>query len=114
MNGPGETSPVALYRNVRPATSCSVGMLILACVIFHCADAAAQTAIQAYTDPLAPKLQTDPRSPPRFEKFDRATLAQLAAPVTFTPPASDAGNSGIDSTHIRKQKAQGKLTAAGQ
>lgn len=100
---------MALYRNVRPATPCSVGMLVLACAIFHGAEAEAQTAIQTYTDPLAPKLQTDPRNPPRFQKFDRAALAQLAAPPAFVPPASGAGNTGFDSTNNRKTRAKAKL-----
>ena len=103
---------MALYRNVRPAASSSVGMLVGPCVMFHCAQAKAQTAIQTYTDPLAPKLQTDPRSPPRFEKFDRAALAQLTGPVTFTPPASGAGNTGFDSTNSRKKKAKAKLNTS--
>ncbi len=100
---------MALYRNAHPATSCSVGMLVVACVMFRGADVAAQTAIQTYADPLAPKLQTDPRSLPRFQQFDRASLAQLAAPTTFASPASGAGNTGFDSTNSRKTRAKAKL-----
>ncbi len=96
------------YRNVRPTAPRGVGMLVVACMMLHCVEASAQTASQPYTDPLTPKLQTDPRSSPRFQKFDRSALAQLATPPTFTAPASGAGTSGFDSTNTRKARAKGK------
>lgn len=70
----------------------------------------------AVTDPLAPKLQTDPRNPPRFRKFDRPSLAQLGPPANFTAPASGAGITGFDSTNARKKtkskaKAKSPLNA---
>jgi hypothetical protein len=72
------------------------------------ADAVAQTAV--VTDPLAPKLQTDPRNLPRFQRFDRPALVQMGPPATFTAPASGAGDTGFDSTNSRK-KAKGKAKA---
>ena len=57
-------------------------------------------------DPLTPQLQTDPRNPPRFQKFNRPALAQLGPPATFTPPASGAGDTGFNSTNSRKAKAK--------
>jgi hypothetical protein len=77
-----------------------------ACIIVWSADAGAQT----FTDPLAPKLQTDPRKPPRFQKFDRPALVQLGPPATFAAPASGAGKTGFDSTNSRK-KAKSKAKA---
>ncbi len=68
----------------------------------------AQTAAPVYPDPLAPRLQSDPRNPPRFRKFDRPALVQLGPPAKFTPPASAAGDTGFDSTNSRKSKAKGK------
>ncbi len=74
------------------------------------ADAMAQTAPPPYPDPLAPKLQTDPRNPPRFQKFTRPSLVQLGPPTKFTAPASGAGITGFDSTNSRK-KAKGSAKA---
>jgi hypothetical protein len=76
------------------------------------ADAMAQSA--AVTDPLAPKLQTDPSNPPRFQKFDRPSLVQLGPPANIAAPASGAGITGFDSTNSRKKvkaKASAKLPA---
>ncbi len=74
------------------------------------ADALAQTA--ASPDPLTPWLQTDPRHPPRFQRFSRPALAQLGRPTTFVAPAAaaGAGDTGFDSTNSRK-KAKGKVKA---
>ena len=103
---------MAPVRNARLATLRSVGMLAAACVALPCADVHAQLVNPSYTDPLAAKLQTSPRNPPRFQKLDREALAQLAAPTTFTPPASGAGTSGFDSTNNRKTKAKTKIKAS--
>jgi hypothetical protein len=81
-----------------------------ACLALCGAAANAQTASPPYPDPLAPKLQTDPRHPPRFQRFSRPGLAQLGPPATFTPPASGAGKTGFDSTNSRK-KLRGKAKA---
>lgn len=79
-----------------------------ACVVLGCADAMAQTAPPTFPDPLAPKLQSDPRHPPRFQKFSRPALAQLGPPASFSSPASGAGDTGFDSTNSRKAKAKAK------
>jgi hypothetical protein len=57
----------------------------------------------AVTDPLTPKLQTDPRNPPRFQQFSRPSLVQLGPPANFAAPASGAGITGFDSTNSRKK-----------
>ncbi len=67
-------------------------------------------AQMAAPDPLAPKLQSDPRNPPRFQTFTRPEQAQLGPPTTLTPvprpPSSAAGNTGFDSTNSRKARAK--------
>jgi hypothetical protein len=76
------------------------GALVAACVV--AGDVHAQVAAP---DPLAPKLNTDPRNPPAFKKL---TQAPTGAPSTFTLPPrapSAAGNTGFDSTNNRKAKA---------
>ena len=98
--------------NARLATLRGVGTLVAACVALPCADVRAQLASLSYTDPLTAKLQASPRNPPRFQKFDRAALAQLAAPTTFTPPAVGAGTTGFDSTNNRKVRAKTKTKAS--
>jgi hypothetical protein len=91
--------------------SIGAGLLAAACALaLGCGGAIAQTAAPDYPDPLAPKLQTDPRHPPRFQKFDRPALAPLSAPATFAEPPSAAGDTGFDSTNSRK----GKVKAAAQ
>jgi len=82
---------------------------MVGCVMLWGADALAQTTV--VIDPLAPKLQTDPRNPPRFQKFDRPALVQLGPPAKFSAPASGAGVSGFDSTNSRK-KTKPKATAS--
>jgi hypothetical protein len=76
-----------------------------------CAAAGDVNAQVAAPDPLAPKLNTDPRNPPTFQKLSRPEQAQLGAPATFTPPQrapSAAGDTGFDSTNSRKAKAKAK------
>ena len=80
--------------------------LVAAGLMLGGSNAVAQTAV--FPDPLAPKLQTDPRNPPRFQTFNRPALAQLGPPASFTPPASAAGDTGFDSTNSRKAKAKAK------
>ena len=80
-------------------------MLVAACVLLWGMGALAQLA-PANPDPLAPKLQTDPRNPPRFQTFNQPALVQLGPPPAFTPPPpSAAGDTGFDSTNSRKAKA---------
>jgi hypothetical protein len=86
-----------------------VRLLAAACIALGCGHAWAQTAPGSYSDPLAPKLQTDPRSPPRFQRFGQAATAQSGQPQTFTrlsssPAASGAGTTGFDSTNSRKTR----------
>jgi hypothetical protein len=79
----------------------SARLLAVVCVVIWSADAMAQSA--AVTDPLTPKLQTDPRNPPRFQQFSRPSLVQLGPPANFAAPASGAGITGFDSTNSRKK-----------
>jgi hypothetical protein len=95
-------------RLICPVTPRGARLLVAACVLLGCVDAMAQTAPPAFPDPLAPRLATDPRNPPRFQKFDRPALVQLGPPASFTPPASAAGDTGFDSTNSRKAKGNAK------
>lgn len=72
-----------------------------ACVLLGGASAWAQV-IPPASDPLAPQQQTDPRNPPRFQKFNRAPYAQAPGTAVFAP-ASGAGRTGYDSTNTRKK-----------
>jgi hypothetical protein len=84
-----------------------------ACVALWSADAVAQTAAPPFPDPLAPNLQTDPRNPPRFQKFTRPGLAQLGPPANFSTPASGAGITGFDSANARKKTKPKARASAG-
>ncbi len=66
----------------------------------------------ANTDPLAPKLQTDPRNPSRIQKATRATRRQLSTPPRFTPLPSGAGDTGFDATNTRAPGTQAQPRAA--
>lgn len=55
------------------------------------------------TDPLAPKLQTDPRNVPRFQKSNRAPYAQAPGSAVFAPVPSGVGTTGFDSSNARKR-----------
>ena len=99
----------------RPAAPRRVGMLMLACLLWGCGQAAAQTAVQPaapFPDPLAPKLETDLRQPPRFQPFTRRQQAQAVQPTTFTPPPSGAGLTGFDATNA-PERAPPQRAAAG-
>jgi hypothetical protein len=90
----------------RSSPSCQaalVGAITVACLMLGGVQVSAQVAAP---DPLAPKLQTDPRNPPRFQKFARPEQAQLGPPTTLTPAPSAAGDTGFDSTNSRKAKAK--------
>jgi len=67
-------------------------------------DANAQI-VPSNSDPLAPKLATDPRNPPTFQKSTRPEQTPLGPPASFTPPSA-AGDTGYDSTNSRKAKAK--------
>jgi hypothetical protein len=73
------------------------------CVALWSVDALAQTAPPPIPDPLAPNLQSDPRHPPRFQKFTRPDQARLGPPANFSPAASGAGVTGFDSTNARRK-----------
>lgn len=96
------------FRPTCPALPRGARLLVAACVVLGSVDAMAQTATPVFPDPLAPKLATDPRNPPRFQKFNRPGLVQLGPPAAFAPPASGAGNTGFDSTNTRKIKGKAK------
>ena len=96
------------FRLSRPITPRGASLFLAACMMLWDSAAMAQSAID---DPLAPKTQTDPRNPPRFQKFDRPSLAPLGPPANFTAPASGAGITGFDSTNARKKtKGNAKAT----
>jgi len=86
-------------------------LLLAAALALVCGRVMAQTAL-VDSDPLAPKLESDPDRPPRFEQPDALTQPQAAQQQTlqqqaFTPPASGAGLTGFDATNAR-QKAKAK------
>lgn len=86
------------------------GLLTAVCaVVFGCASATAQVAVDS--DPLAPTLASDPRKPPRFQKFSRPEQVELGPPANFAPPPSGAGDTGFDSTNSRKAKSKAKTKA---
>jgi hypothetical protein len=99
-----DEEPVARCRNFRRVTPRCAGLLLAVCAVLS-GSAFAQTAPTPSPDPLAPKLDSDPRNPPRFRTFDRPATAQLGPGPNFVPPASGAGNTGFDSTNSRKAKA---------
>jgi hypothetical protein len=105
---------VPRLRLPRPAAPCGAGMLVAACVLIGGVDVMAQTAPPPFPDPLTSQLATDPRNPPRFQKFTRPGLTPLGPPAAFTPAPptspSAAGDTGFDSTNSRnaKTKAQAK------
>jgi hypothetical protein len=80
------------------------GLLTAACVL-ALGSGAALAQLASPDDPLTPKLQSDPRKPPRFQPANQPTLTQFAAPATFAPPPSAAGNTGFDSSNANKAKA---------
>jgi hypothetical protein len=96
-----------------PAAPIGARLLAAACVALSCGGVQAQTPPPVYPDPLAPDLQTDPRSPPRFQKSNRAPYSQAPASAVFTPPASGAGSTGFDSTNTRKFSPRRTARAGG-
>ncbi len=67
------------------------------------ADALAQTPPPPSPDPLSPALQTNPRNPPRFQRFTQPGPAPLGPPVGYWAPAAGAGQTGFDSTNARRK-----------
>ncbi len=100
---------LAVPRFCRPHLAAPIGAGLIAAVcavVAGCGSAMAQITVPGVTDPLAPNLQSDPRKPPRFQKFDRSPTGQLGAPTVFTAPPSAAGDTGFDSTNSRKTKSK--------
>jgi hypothetical protein len=77
-------------------------LLVAACVALGGGQANGQLAAP---DPLTPKLDTDPRKPPRFQS---STPPAAGRPMKFAPPASGAGDTGFDSTNTRTRNAAPK------
>lgn len=97
-------------RNLSRATRHGAGLMTAACALMiGCGSAWAQIVPPDYPDPLTPKLQTNSRTPPRFQQFTRPELAQLGSPATFTTSPSAAGNTGFDSSN--KNRARAKAAA---
>lgn len=94
-------------RNCLIAKLAPSGAYLLAAAWLTGIELASAQVIVPPTDPLAPKLQTDPRkAPPTFQRSNRAPFAQAPASSVFTPPASGAGRTGFDSTNSRRTRAQ--------
>lgn len=91
-----------LFRMAAPPSAC-----LLAAVWLAAGSGGACAQVMKTSDPLAPKLETDPRNPPRFQKSNRAPFAQAPASSVFTP-ASGAGRTGFDSTNSRRTVRQTK------
>jgi hypothetical protein len=68
-----------------------------------------------FADPFAPKLESDPDNPPRFEQSSRPARRQTRSQFGFAPPASGAGLTGFDATNARKKtraKRKSRATAS--
>ncbi len=92
-----------MQRLFHPHLVALFGALAVACLAIGGVNAQV-----AAPDPLTPKLNTDPRNPPKFQKFTRPEQTPLGAPTTFAPsprPPSAAGDTSFDSTNNRKAKA---------
>ncbi len=82
-----------------PRAAC---LLLAACLAFGCREAGAQTAMVS-SDPFAPKLESNPDNPPRFEQSSQPARSQTRSQIGFAPPASGAGLTGFDATNARKK-----------
>jgi len=106
---------VSCLAILRPAAPRSVGLLMLACLLWGCGQAAAQNATQTvptFADPLTPKLETDPNKPPTFQPFTPRQQAQADEPTTFAPPASGAGVTGFDASNAPERAPSGAAAAS--
>jgi len=77
-------------------------LLLAAGLVLAGRDAVAQTAL-IVPDTLAPRLDCDPNSPPRFEPANQPAQPQTRFQPAVAPPASGAGVTGFDSTNVRKK-----------
>jgi hypothetical protein len=102
-------------QRLRPSSlRATRGLLLAGCIALGGGQVKAQTAL-VFPDPLAPKLESNPLKPPRFQKPTRAPTASTAPTPAFVPPASGAGDTGFDSTNSRKKtKAKPKTKSATQ
>lgn len=98
-------------RFANPAAPRGAGLLVAACLMLGCGNAFAQTPAPLFPDPLAPKLSTDPKKPPAFQKFESPELTPLGPPAAFTQPPSAAGDTGFDATNDRRAKARAQAKA---
>jgi len=95
---------VPRLRPLASVTPRSGRLLLATCLTLWSADALAQTPPPLpVPDPLSPTLQTNPRQPPRFQKFTRPEQTPLGPPVNYWAPASGAGVTGFDSTNARRK-----------
>jgi hypothetical protein len=91
-------------------------LLLAACLALGCREAGAQTAM-VFADPFAPRLESNPDNPPRFEQQSQPARRPARPQFGFTPPVSGAGLTGFDSTNARtktkaKRKPRATATAA--
>jgi hypothetical protein len=98
-----------------PCAPYSAGLLLAAGLVVAAGGAWAQQNTLVNPDPLSPRLDSDPRKPPRFQTFTRPPLEPLDAPRTLTPPPSGAGATGFDSsnTGVRRQRVRPGGDASG-
>jgi hypothetical protein len=98
-----------LRHRCSPRPAC---LLLAAGLVLGSREAGAQTAM-VFPDPLAPKLESNPDNPSRFEQPSQSAQRQTRSQFGFAPPASGAGNTGFDSTNARKKsKAKPKPASA--
>ena len=96
-----------MLRNCSPGPAARIRACLLAAVCAAAVGVEANAQIAPpNADPLAPKLSTDPRNPPKFQKFTRPELTPLGPPANFTSPPSAAGDTGFDATNSKKAKAK--------
>ena len=102
-------------RPFSPAVPLGLGLLLAACLVPG--QARAQSAL-VNPDPFAPKLETNPKKPPRFQKSTRSKAKRADAPTTFAPPVSGAGTTGFDASNDpdrpAKPNPKGSATAGGR
>ena len=88
-------------------------MLLAACLALP-GPAWAQSAL-VNPDPFAPKLETNAKKPPRFQKSKSAQPASTGQPTTFSqvfvPPRSGAGTTGFDASNDPDRPATPKPRA---
>jgi S-adenosylmethionine synthetase len=99
---------VPRFRNSRLAARKGAGLLA---AVWLAGGGIAHAQVVTTTDPLAPKLESDPRNAPQFQKSNRAPYAQAPGTSVFAPAPSGAGRTGYDSTNARRSTAAPKPKA---